>query len=487
MLTTSLTSREDLVESLDSDSIFDYLLQHGVLDEGQRAGIQEKETRVQRNQALLKYVQDTGNSAVGLFINALRQSGQLHLASSLDNSSRIKPMYGSGQVTIRVEVGSILAIYPKWEDEVYPEITEEVEDSSNVVLTPRRAHKSYENMTLIGEPESAKSWRIREYNYDSDDEPSRSCWCFCRPSRKKAKNKSSRERTSKRKLDYEVKEYSADRTSSQDAKLRIKNQSAMNGNSKGGNISSLPPRELAIVKQETPIKKGSVTSLKNGKCDTRVLYSKGEISEARLNSELREIYRNSLSNLNKRLGSNDSLCLKNHVSSVPGSMHSLDGKENFPPDQATPRRCQTPSRKDTKVKHKSANLNDVYSTSEKEQPVETCIMWKSRGPTFDSYVEKFCSMLDVSLNTDIVKYFEQNRGSLVLSVSIESCLLVCTICMTMQQVQQITQDIENGELLNTFESLLLCQDLKDAMCISDIKLKVIAEEEEITLALSELS
>ena len=46
---------------------------------------------------LLEHVEGEGGSAVALFINALRQSGQLALASSLDETSRIKPTYGTGK------------------------------------------------------------------------------------------------------------------------------------------------------------------------------------------------------------------------------------------------------------------------------------------------------------------------------------------------------------------------------------------------------
>jgi len=50
----------------------------------------------ERNVKLLRHLESLGGQAVELFINALRQSGQLHLASLLDTEHRIKPVHGKG-------------------------------------------------------------------------------------------------------------------------------------------------------------------------------------------------------------------------------------------------------------------------------------------------------------------------------------------------------------------------------------------------------
>ena len=50
----------------------------------------------QRNSVIVQCVEKHGSTAVALFINALRQSGQLHLASSLDTDQRILPVHGQG-------------------------------------------------------------------------------------------------------------------------------------------------------------------------------------------------------------------------------------------------------------------------------------------------------------------------------------------------------------------------------------------------------
>ena len=389
----------------------------------------------------------------------------------------------AGQVTVQVKVGSILALFPVWEDGDDEESDDDDKQGHsdsllNVVFTPRRAHKSYENMTMIGEPGSARSWKIQEYNYDSDDESRGSCWCFCRPKRKK--EKVIQDKASKRRLNYEVKQNPA-------SKKAISNgencKQYANGTSKNSHSRSVPQRELSNLRHDS---KNNVMSPRSGRCDTRVLYSKGEISEAKLNSELREIYRNSLSSLNNRIGSCDSVNLKQNVQSVRNSTISLEGKENLPPDQSGKILRNSSLTKEQKLKKNHSVLRDSLKSDTKE-PVEHCVMWKRRGPTFDNYAEKFYNTLDNAVNMDIIKYFEQERGSLVLSVSVEDCLVICTICMTRQQIQHVTEDIENGELLKMFESLLLSQEIKDTICVSDLKLKVVVQQEEITLAFQELS
>ncbi len=52
---------------------------------------------MQVNLALLKHLETNGKSALTLFVNALRQTGQHHLASLLDETARIKALSGSGK------------------------------------------------------------------------------------------------------------------------------------------------------------------------------------------------------------------------------------------------------------------------------------------------------------------------------------------------------------------------------------------------------
>ena len=92
-----LSNQVDLVHQLDPEPVFDYLLQHRALDQSTVDVIKAEEKLSDRNIKLLQHLEELGNPAVELFINGLRQSGQMHLASLLDVEHRIKPVYGTGR------------------------------------------------------------------------------------------------------------------------------------------------------------------------------------------------------------------------------------------------------------------------------------------------------------------------------------------------------------------------------------------------------
>lgn len=111
-----LSSRRELVEQLDSEPLFDYLIQNGVLEPFVVDQIKNEKSAAKVNIALLRHLESSGKSALNLFINALRQTGQHHLASLLDDSQRIKALSGSGylskkrhkgQVTLQIEVKAL--------------------------------------------------------------------------------------------------------------------------------------------------------------------------------------------------------------------------------------------------------------------------------------------------------------------------------------------------------------------------------------------
>ncbi len=97
MLSQQLSSRRELVEQLDSEPLFDYLVQNGVLERPTVDEIKNEKSAAKINIALLNHLEGSGKSALNLFINALRQTGQHHLASLLDEGARIKALTGSGR------------------------------------------------------------------------------------------------------------------------------------------------------------------------------------------------------------------------------------------------------------------------------------------------------------------------------------------------------------------------------------------------------
>ncbi|ELU15725.1 hypothetical protein CAPTEDRAFT_201143 [Capitella teleta] len=91
-----LSSTRDLVELIDSEPLFGYLVQNGVLNKDSLESIQSEHTPAKVNQALLHQVELGGKTAQNLLVNALRQSGQHYLANLLDEGTRIKALTGSG-------------------------------------------------------------------------------------------------------------------------------------------------------------------------------------------------------------------------------------------------------------------------------------------------------------------------------------------------------------------------------------------------------
>lgn len=450
----SLSEREELIESLDAEAIYDYLIQHGVLHQVEKEKIENGKNKAQRNTALLQLVEGTGSSAVALFINALRQSGQLSLASSLDENSRIKPIYGSGylgkdrykgQVTINVEVDRIFGVFPSWEegddlDEKTgdtPEKERRKKEGTAPVLTPRRAHKSYENMTMIGEEWSSAGRRIKEYAYDESDEEMSSCWCFCRRSKTKKKP------PAKRKLKYEVKNVIT-RSPSPVKPLK--------GNELLKNLRHEGPTIIRSSSRTSFISYTLSTEAINVLKDSHVFNKIGSL-------ESMQNRKNSINCNGERLDqcdTNDKENLGNHT------------ENNLNNDQ----------------RKKRENLNLSLQT---EKPVEHCLMWRHRGPTFKKLVERFYKFLTSAMNMSIIKYFEQERGTLVLRVDMENSLMVCNICMTPKQVTDVCVNLEDGSLLRVFESILVTNDILEDLAVRQIKLRVVIDSDELALAKQELA
>lgn len=94
-----LRNRHELIEFLDSEPLFDYLVQNGVLTRQDVADILVEEDSSRQNSLLLKYVESHQPNGVQLFTNVLRQTGQHYLANLLDDGARIKALSGSGKVT----------------------------------------------------------------------------------------------------------------------------------------------------------------------------------------------------------------------------------------------------------------------------------------------------------------------------------------------------------------------------------------------------
>ncbi|XP_023931977.1 uncharacterized protein LOC106162832 isoform X1 [Lingula anatina] len=116
MLMKQLTSQRELVEKLDSEPLFEYLVQNGVLEKGVVDEIKKEKSAAKVNLALLRHLENSTPKEFGLFMNGLRQTGQHELANLLDDGKRIRPS-GSpdfmgkgrqkGQVSLKILVNGV--------------------------------------------------------------------------------------------------------------------------------------------------------------------------------------------------------------------------------------------------------------------------------------------------------------------------------------------------------------------------------------------
>lgn len=390
---------------------------------------------------------------------------------------------------------SILAFFPKWEEgdqleEKHGDTPEkEVKgrggtslNDLHLVLTPRRMHKSYENMTMIEDPStmSPRSWKIRQYAFDHDLELAQEdddegfeksrgfCWCLCIPRRKKNKSKKvSKASASKRSQPLAL---DLPHSGSESPVVRLKPlvqaevQSSNTYSPKRGDGNN--PDLINDI-----MKAGNVQS-SAGKIKTNSSKSseKGKSVQNQHNSQVL--------NVNKVKG-------KQTEKSSQSTKNSGGGKENKPPPNNSV--TKAPEKYPTPIKQTISHRDSTYS--EKEEPVEFCTMWKSRGPTFDKFVNTFYQILDKNnvVKSEIVKHFEQDRGTLVLSMCQEEVWQICNICMTKTQVKKVQSDERSGVLTELVENMVLNKQLYDEIGVDELKLHVVVDDAEVELALDDLN
>ena len=143
--------------------------------------------------------------------------------------------------------------------------------------------------------------------------------------------------------------------------------------------------------------------------------------------------------------------------------------------------------------------------------------WKSSGPHFQRKATQLCARLVQTARDDLVRYFEQDRGTLVLDVVQDgTSVLVINICMQAAQVKCLKKDVADAEdeekisgglspskkkeksaldeeeeeemgLLDKLQSILFAHvDIKD-FDIRGIKLHLALDAQQVDTALSELS
>lgn len=93
-----LSGRREIVELLDAEPTFDYLVQNGVVTRDEVVEVVAKTEPSQQNHWLLRLIESRRDVAgVRLLTNVLRLTGQHYLANLLDDGTRIRILSGSGQ------------------------------------------------------------------------------------------------------------------------------------------------------------------------------------------------------------------------------------------------------------------------------------------------------------------------------------------------------------------------------------------------------
>lgn len=330
---------------------------------------------------------------------------------------------------------------------------------------------------MIGEERSPRTWKIREYAYDSDDSDSgkTSCWCFCR-SKRKRKTKQNKKPAEKYEMKVKKESVTQVKKDMKSSPTKTPEHSVQSSRTVSSPSKTLKP--VLQTQNKNPSKDKSAILSSNSRGRQSGSSTNMEVSPSK-SLEMREIQINTE---NQVKNGNNMVKYKNNVNDRKKNGNKKRDKENTPPVIIEPNVLTPPSKHTTTDNGcKRSLFLDVC------EDIEICEMWKGYGQTFNNHVERYFELLDNMLNMEIIKYFEQDRGTLVLQVYIENALVVCNICMKPEQVKQLQEDNTNSELLNVFEKILLRQSLFDEMDIRDMRLKVVIDENEVELAKSELS
>lgn len=94
-------ARREIIELIDPEPTFDYLVLHGVLTRDDVSDIVQELEPSRQNKKLLELVEARSEVAgVQLLTNVLRLTGQHYLANLLDDGARIKALSGSGKANM---------------------------------------------------------------------------------------------------------------------------------------------------------------------------------------------------------------------------------------------------------------------------------------------------------------------------------------------------------------------------------------------------
>ncbi|BFZ22882.1 hypothetical protein BsWGS_25921 [Bradybaena similaris] len=547
MATTRLSQREDLLQGIHADGVLGYLQRHGVLDTSVLAGLGEKATRRQINATILRQVERQGRAALTLLVNALRQSWQLQLANSLDPDHKIQPTSGTsyfgnhrhkGELTIQIQIEALKIITQENKQEVRAADENKRQDfmPADRDFTQNVSHlheKIIYDLAVSPDlnrsrPDEADGIAFKVED-DEDFVKPKSCWCFCLFRKKKSKTKKNlvKQKTSE--------SYKVDKKPTPDVnpvlpqhvaerKVRQKNhRKKLKSKSKSKNYDT-----ESTLNKNLDNREGSKSKEKYS--NRKFISSKSDISEKYLVSEnTNGLYRNQLTDLRSPSqvdinfgrdeiadvkvvhGSGGDMFSTDHLDSSLGIQDSRrHNAEHFHNLLHQPyiqtktdlkikstsqiARKETQDSEHTSYKHrldlatvKVNNNNLIIPTRQTGNTYITCQDLTSADRDFERIASELCVKMTHEHRNDIIKYFEQEQGILVLDVAARNIAVdVVCICMTRQHVKSFQYDLQSGGLLRKIENMFGKVDT--AICeIQEVQLKIGVDDKEMRTVLAELS
>lgn len=135
-----------------------------------------------------------------------------------------------------------------------------------------------------------------------------------------------------------------------------------------------------------------------------------------------------------------------------------------------------------------AGQDELASPTRQAGPIGILVeQWAHSGKHFLIKADLLCQSIVDQFHMDIVKHFEQDRGTLVLDVISEgTAVVVINICTTKTQVKRLQEEHENGRLLERLQELFTSKIDLTKFDIRGANYRTHVDESQLQNVLSEL-
>lgn len=360
----------------------------------------------------------------------------------------------AGEVTIVLNVHALLLVVPERDSE--GDVIDAAMLASprkNSDLYPSRGlHRSYENMLMLDEDPANQSRCITEYPYTTEEEedhpPKKSFFCFCFPIRGTKKKKG------KEKKYLEQHE------------MKLRNS--------GGNSGGKEPVDGQTEGNGARPAKSSTVHSPQPRSNSRG-QSNTEPADVPFTGDSRRNSGSPRKDLSVDAGDQKNGLMERKWVSGGGR-----DKENADP-------VIMEYNKEMELVRLKAQRHQDRARSQ-SSTIIMCEKWKSGGQCFRKKVTALCQQFESDLQMRLIKYIEQDRGTLVLSIWTEGhTMFIANICMTREQVRQLQNDYTSGALRQRLDALFRTNQCLQKLDIKDMDLRVVIDEDQFRDALRELA